>query len=606
MQDSVLSAEMGRFIQAGEPNLALIGPPGCGKSWALGKRVAHQKAKPLWLGTGMAEGMRHECVRGVAHRLYEATRLTPGLFPGAELRPVDFEEFRRLFQRFNEDDVGDRWEPWMDAYEAAKSAFHLRRDRRTLSVLSRMRVKRKTLDREDVLHRMIARTDKGLLEAGLCWPGDLLGCGLDFMKAGGTIKSAFMMDADVLAVDDMQLLTGLECAFLMALVDQGARLSATIGDLQNFNAGQGGVGRSAVKALNARNITILRERSSRTISPGVAKAINAAYASSYEPRVRPSDGAELVHIDYLEHPDEETLHKTLTERLRTYAEEEEDRSSVIVVPNADLIKPVREGLAAQGIQTERVGRSAGESSAGFIIANSITQVIRNPRDMVAMRQVGTLFGEVEELESRLRDAHDQGVPLNDLLADDSAEMIVLRFVQACSVSAPSDLPAAIRSTPSWPTGDPDIEGGLDWWAEKVRDLDLKDWRDPQWEGVLGCIASRNSMRPSNAAAVSIAVIHDTAGMRWGSVDLVGFSQGLLPAPCSAEEEDLENDAFAQVLTRAKHRIGIHHCAEMRLRDGGPLIKLSPSSLAFRSGLRPVNHHAHSEGVAPFRMSEKMR
>lgn len=131
--------------------------------------------------------------------------------------------------------------------------------------------------------------------------------------------------------------------------------------------------------------------------------------------------------------------------------------------------------------------------------------------------------------------------------------------------------------------------------------------DLRWTAALEMISAGGDDADPDSPMITLSTMHSAKGLEWPEVHVFGFSTGLMPLERDGVVENLaEERRLAYVtITRAQHRLHLHHADRMDVGNGAGLqpAEVSPflSELGDRSSIQEIDHRGsvvHCNDDAP--------
>ncbi len=602
MFETSLPSDIQGFVAATAGAVVLVAPPLAGKTTALGKRAQRVGAPAVWASRSQPPDILPDgsSVTGLlAWGVTQYERATPD-----PCRVVDHAELRRFFYEVN-DALRDRKEPWFEAYCAAKRT-QSRSGTPVTGLVARYGLQSAGRSAADSLQTVIAKTDAGLMGQGMIGPWDAVSAWRDWLSTRNAEEGLGHWH---ICVDDLQLLSSAELGLLVALRRVGCMVSVTVGRNQCFNLRDGSVGIAAVSSLHKAGFHVVHGRSAIGMSPSHLQAMAAAARAYREPLAEALGQGQLV-IEYCQHQAEDEALSAISELLGSDADAVSEGESAVLVPLPEMAHHVAEALVEIGVPAVVAGRHAGSGAAGFLVCSSLARAIRDPADVVALRQLATLWlDDQSSFDLAAQRSHDEGCQLAHAaigLPDEEQFAELDAWLTAAAGARPADIVGLLQATPHWVELPVQTEA-VQSWLEIVHAAGCSDdWGAAGWHQVLAKSADflEGQIR-SHRGAVVVAALQDCGGARWDVVDLYGFCNGLIPAHTVPSERDYEAHALIQVISRTTRTLRLHYVKKLRLSQDGPAVMLRKSPLAVQLGVvrgrlrpRPSPRHGLTETFKP--------
>lgn len=584
------TGEQCAFIDDPSRLVLIKGPPRSGKTTGLWLRAVSRGRPVLWAGLwreagGLPKGSRSATLGRLISELY--LRRHGGLTCDG-LRQVNLVELKRIFHEINGDFLAGHIDLWFQAYLAVKRSRQDSQIYGVNAILTRLDLKVETDNTREILLEAIERTDRALTVAGMIWPHDLMSVFEQAIRTKPGLIADALGQVEAICVEDVQLLSAVEWRLLLAFSRTGLSVWASLGQFQCINLRDGG----AALAYEKRLLNSGFSCSSLTIAVGLSEAQSQTIRSSLGmERTRPfrGVGSAPFNVEYLEHESMDDVVARLAARVqKQIADGKEPGRIAVLTPLPEMTGFLTRKLMAVGIPAVERGRSSGENSPGFTVCMAIVKSICDPRDTVALRQVAYLWIEDSaSFEKCLRASVStsqnlQAVAKDYRLGDEVDAM--LAWIAVIQDGGPGQITDSVRQAPLWPA-DPGNEAGLARFDECISMLHLQDdWQSPAWTTLAAMAAEPLDDRALDMANIPVLTIADSQGCQWDEVNVIGFSQGLMPGPCLKGEASLEAHALAQALSRSTRLVQLHHVRQLRLNERTPEIKLKPSAFSERLGV----------------------
>lgn len=584
------NSEQMAFVDDPSPLVMIKGPPRSGKTTALWLRSVLLKKPVLWAGLwreagGLPRGSRAATIGRLISELY--LRRHGGLTCDG-MRQINLVELKRIFLEVNAESLPGFPDLWFQAYLAVKKSRLDNRPVGVNAVLTRLDLKVENANTREMLLQAIERTDMATRQAGMIWPHDLM----EVFERAIVNRPELIREAlgslEVLCVEDVQTLTSVESRLLLAFAKTGIQIWASLGQYQCINLRDGGTALAYERRLISAGFSVTNLTTAQGLSIRQARIICDGLGVD---RIYPFRGVGNgeFKVEFMVHEGTENVIDDIAARLRFKIDGGERPSTMaVLVPLAEMTNFVAQKLMAAGVPAMEHGRASGENSAGFAVCMAIVKAIIDPRDVVAMRQVGYLWVEdSSSYERALRAAVSRSLDIVDAASaygiEESVEQMV-EWLERIRQEGAAGIADAVREAPLWP-GDPTNEGGLTRFMDMVRMTRTEtDWGSPAWQTLAALAAESVDDRTPDPDKVQVMSVADTKGFQWKTVEVVGYSQGLMPGPCLRSEESLETHVLAQALSRASKTVVLHHVKKLKFSERMPEVSLKPSSYNLRMGI----------------------
>lgn len=504
------------------------------------------------------------------------------------MRQINLVELKRIFLEVNGEALPGYPDLWFQAYLAVKKSRLDNRPVGVNAILTRLDLKVENANTREMLLQAIERTDHATRQAGMIWPHDLMEVFERAVVARPELIREALGTLEVLCVEDLQTLTAVESRLLLSFAKTGIEIWASLGHFQCINLRDGGTALAFERRLVSAGFSVtslsmaqgLSERQARLICDGLG--VDRIYPFK-------GTGSSSFQVEYKTHDDTEKVINDIAARIIGRIGQGDSPSKMaVLVPLAEMANFIAQRLLAIGVPAVEHGRASGENSAGFAVCMAVVKALIDPTDVVAMRQVGYLWIEDSAAYERaLRAAVSRSLGIQDAATafgiEESVEQMV-EWLERVRASGPQGIVDAIRESPLWPA-DPTNEGGLTRFADLIRMTGVgNDWHSPAWQTIAALGAESLDDRVPGPDQVQVLTIADSRGHQWRSVDVIGYSQGLMPGPCLRSEANLETHVLAQALSRARDSVYLHHVKKLKFNDRMPEISFKASSYNQRLGI----------------------